>query len=53
VETNEDKQIPMLENDIVEVIFEKYQGELFAERKALLEAVRMGRKLEAGLNGRR
>jgi len=43
----------MLEDSIVEVIFAKYQGQMHAERKALLEAVRMGRKLEAGLNGKR
>lgn len=43
----------MLEEDIVEVILAKYRGEMHAERKALLEAVRMGRKIEAELNGKR
>lgn len=43
----------MLEEDIVELIFAKYQGQIHAERKALLEALRTGRKLEAGLNGKR
>ena len=43
----------MLEDDIVELIFAKYQGQIHAARKALLEAIRMGRKIEAELNGRR
>ena len=57
METNEDKKtLPTAEDIaemiIVEIIFHKYQGELFAERNALLEAVHEGRKLEARVNGR-
>jgi hypothetical protein len=53
MQTNVEKKMSILEDDIVELITAKYAGiKPDNHRKALLEAVRMGRQIEAKLNGR-